>query len=97
MAATWSASSRRLQSLRFGAAHLAEGAQRLNRMAVPGECVLGESCPSLGSSKDANGKSRGSRACDHSFPTELHVGLKHCPDPNCRTLDWSRMFDGSVR
>jgi hypothetical protein len=29
-----SASSRRLQSLQFGAAHLAEGAQRINRIAV---------------------------------------------------------------
>ena len=34
MAAMLSASSRRLQSLQFGAANLAEGAQRINRMAV---------------------------------------------------------------
>jgi hypothetical protein len=34
MAAILSASSRRLQGLRFGAAYLAEGAQRINRMAV---------------------------------------------------------------
>src|SRR5271166_6504501 len=34
MAAMLSASSRRLQSLQFGAAYLAEGAQRINRIAV---------------------------------------------------------------
>jgi hypothetical protein len=34
MAPMLSASSRRLQSLQFGAAHLAEGAQRINRIAA---------------------------------------------------------------
>src|SRR5260370_41950278 len=34
MAAVLSASSRRLQNLQFGAAYLAEGAQRINRMAA---------------------------------------------------------------
>lgn len=58
----------------------------LNRRTVPGDCPAGASCPSHGRSKDAHGKSRGAHACDHSFPTELHVGLKHCPDQkNCGT------------
>lgn len=54
----------------------------LNRRMVPGQCPLGESCPSIGK-PDSRGLSRGATACEHSFPTELHVGLKRCPDKAC--------------
>lgn len=55
----------------------------LNRRVVPGECVLGASCPSLGNSKDSRGQFRGEGACDHSFPTHVRVGLKQCLNPAC--------------
>ena len=55
----------------------------LNRRVVPGECALGDLCESLGKSYDKHGKYRGSRACDHSYPTELHVDLLRCPCKDC--------------
>lgn len=53
----------------------------LNRALPPGDCPLGVSCPSRGSSKTAQGHPRGSRSCDHTFLSELHVCLERCP--NC--------------
>ncbi len=55
----------------------------LNRRCVPGDCPLRSSCPSIGKTTDKHGLSRGSRACEHSFPSELHVGLQRCPDRAC--------------
>jgi hypothetical protein len=55
----------------------------LNRRCVPGDCPLRSSCSSIGKTTDKHGLSRGSRACEHSFPSELHVGLQRCPDRAC--------------
>lgn len=56
---------------------------KLNRMVAPGDCALGKNCPSLGTSKYSNGKSRGQHSCEHSFPTEFHVAFDRCPNLEC--------------
>jgi hypothetical protein len=45
-------------------------------------CPLGPFCPTRAAATPGE-PDRGHGSCSHTFPTEFHVTLTHCPDPKC--------------